>query len=661
MKLIVIEAPGKIKKFKQILGSEYDIIATLGHFVDLPEDKLAVDIKKDFEPTFEVQKTDVAKSLRTAAKSAKEIFIMTDEDREGEGIAQEVYNTIKEFAKCPVWRATTNAITKQGIEQALKKPGQIDEKKVEAFLSRRILDRIAGYKTSFITQQATGGRSAGRVQSAMLRLIVEREQEILAFVPEEYWVLTATFASPRKERYIGVLTDKIKVPDEKTATDIYDKVIKGKPVVASVETKEVSIHPYPPFTTLPMIAAASSVLGFTAKRTMSTAQDLYTSGHITYHRTDSPFMSPEAVNSIRSFIQTHYGPDYLPSCPNAYHAKKGAQEAHECCRPTDINSKPDLDGDHKKLYDLIWKRAVASQMTPGRDRKVKVVTVVSGYDFISNGVTRLFDGFRKVWNYGSGDDVVLPQLSEGDKCELLVLDKEQKFTQPPPRYSDASLSKTAEKLMITRPATFERSIGTLLQRKYITQKNKSFQPTDVGIKVVDFLKSANICFVDLEFTQQMEADLDEVQDGKKKRIELLSEFWKRLKSDIDHAGQVKKDQQKTDYKCPKCGGCLLKKHSKYGAFYACENSKKTSKGIEGCKFIATVGDHGEPIEKESKKKQPVEYASFNCEKCGSKMIKRKSQYGEFYGCSGYPKCKTTANLDGEFKKPGKKKWSKKED
>lgn len=655
--LIIIESPGKIKKFKQVLGSEYEIVPTLGHFVDLPVNKFSVDIKNGFKPKFEIQKTDVAKSLRTHAKSAKEIFIMTDEDREGAGIAFEVYETIKDYTKAKIWRSTTNSITKEGITKAIKNPLLIqeDSKKNEAFLARRILDRICGYKTSFLTFQSTGGKSAGRVQSAMLRIIVEREQEIQHFVPEEYWILTAQFSSPKKERYTGVLTDKIKVPDKKTATEIYEKVIKGNPLITLVETKETPVNPLPPFTTLPMIASASSILGFTAKRTMSTAQDLYTEGKITYHRSDSPTMDPEAITSIRSFVQSEYGTDYLPSFPNIYHAKKGAQEAHECCRPTDINANPILEGDHKKLYDLIWKRAVASQMTPGLDRRIKVVTTVSDYDFISNGITHLFDGFRKCWNYSTSDELILPELQKGDKPILLVLDKDQNFTQAPPRYSDASLSKTAEKLMISRPATFERSIGTLLNRKYIIQKKKSFQPTETGIKVVDFLKEANICFIDLDFTKNMEEQLDEIQEGKKNKVDLLTDFWNRLKADIENAKTIKQQKQVTNYVCPKCGSYLLLKHSKFGPFYSCQNYKKSG----GCSYMANVAENGDPIEKVLKDKKNIEYMDFVCNKCGFKMIKRKGKYGEFAGCEKFPKCNCTADLYGNFKETKNKKWSNK--
>ena len=665
-KLVIIEAPKKLSKFKQALGSGYEVLATYGHIIDLPAKKISVDIKNNFEPTFEItpDKKDVVKTLKNAAKKAEEIFLMTDEDREGEAIAWHVSNVIAKITKAKIRRATTNAITKSAINDAIAHTTDIDEGKIEAYLSRRILDRIAGYKTSFLTQQATGGRSAGRVQSALLRLIVEREQEILHFVPEEYWILTAHLLSSKKEIYDAVLTEKIKVPNEKKATEIYDAVIKGKPTITSVEYKEVNSKPYAPFTTLPLIASASTIHGWGAEKTMKVAQGLYEAGHVTYIRTDSPFMSPEAVDSIRHFVGHEYGNDYLPSNPLIYTAKKGAQEAHECCRPTDVNANLSLSGDDAKLYELVWKRAVSSQMMSGRDRRLKVITKIADYDFVSHGNVRLFDGYRKVWTYGSSSDVMLPELNEGEKCTLDSLNKDQKFTQPPSRYSDATLSKTAEKLQVTRPATFANSLATLKNRKYMERKKKSFHPTEIGIKVVDFLKAANVCFVDINFTSEMEILLDQVQDGKTTRSEVLKNFWTRLKGDIEKGKEVKDKQQVTNHKCPQCGGYLLKKNSVFGAFFACQNYKppKTVKGEkvpqpDSCPYTAKVGEHDEPVEK-----KPVvkEYAKFKCKNCGSKMVKRASKHGEFYGCNSFPKCRTTADLEGIFKEPKNKKWKKKE-
>lgn len=664
--LVIIEAPGKLPKFKKALGKDYEVRATVGHCVDLPEKSLAINIKKDFEPTWEVKpdKQIVVKEIRSAAKQAQNIFLMTDEDREGEAIAWHIAEQIKDV-KANVFRATTNEITTTGIQKAIANPGQINKSKIDAYLCRRLLDRLCGYKTSYLTYQATGGKSAGRVQSAILRIIVDREKEILHFVPVEYWVLTAHLRNSKKEAFTAVLTDSIKVPNEKEATTIYDKVIKGSPVIKSVDVKQVNIKPFAPFTTIPMQASASTLFGWSAKKTMQVAQKLYEAGHITYMRTDSPTMASEAVDMIRAFIDHSHGGQYLPSKPNVYTAKKGSQEAHECCRPTDIHANLHLDADEDKLYKLIWKRAVASQMTSGIDERMKVITDISGYDFISHGNRLIFDGFRKVWDVSKGKDAILPELKQGEKCSLDSLDKEQKFTLPPPRFSVASLGKKCEDNQVARPATFSNFIETLQHRKYIQKAGKSFQATDLGIKVIDFLTGADFCFVDIKFTSEMEGLLDEIQDSSKNLTEVLSEFWTRLKKDIDSGKNIKKQNELTEHDCPQCKGKLLKKHSQFGPFFACENYKPAKKDKDGnkkhpegsCSYTATVGEHGEPVTKVPKVK---EYADFKC-KCSGKMVKRKSKFGEFYGCENFPKCRMTADMEGVFKEPKKfnKKFGKK--
>lgn len=658
--IIIIEAPGKVAKFKKCVGKGWEVYPTVGHCVDLPVKKLGVDIKKNFEPTWEVKgdSIETVKTIQKACKNADNIYLMTDEDREGEAIAWHIYEKIKD-CKGKIHRATTNQITDAGIQQALDNPGDLNYQKIKAYLARRLLDRLCGYKTSFLTQQATGGRSAGRVQSAVLRVIVDRELEILAFVPEEYWVLTADLLTQKGDRYSAVLDEKIKVSNVTEATKIYDACIKSTPKIASVESKEVDVKPYAPFTTLPMVSSAASVFGWPAEKVMNVAQGLYTGGHITYHRTDSPFMAPEAVTEIRNYVQHTYGNNYTPSHPFIYTAKAGAQEAHECCRPTSITETPSgLDADQKKLYGMIWKRAVASQMAPARDRRIKVVTDIAGYDFISNGKIELFDGFRKCWDYGSSEDVILPDLKQGETVSLKSLEKEQKFTSPPPRYTDSSLAKLCEKKQITRPATVANVFKTLKDRDYVTKKKNTFHPTETGIAVVNFLKKSDMCFVDVEFTVKMEELLDQIQSGDKTENDVLTQFWDRLKQDIENGKKVKSDNQKSEHVCPKCGGSLLKKHSKFGAFYSCEHWKKAKEDDEesgGCDYTAKVGEHGEPVEKVVKVK---EYADFVCKKCKGKMIKRSSKYGDFYGCEKFPKCKTTADMEGVFKESTGKKWKK---
>lgn len=662
--LVIIEAPGKLPKYRKALGSDYDVLATAGHCVDLPEKSLAINIKKKFEPTWEVKhdKKAVIKTLKDAAKKAQNIYLMSDEDREGEAIAWHVLEQIKTSTKANIFRATTNEITASGIKKALANPGQIDMQKIDAYLCRRLLDRLCGYKTSFLTKQATGGRSAGRVQSAILRLIVDREKEIMHFVPEEYWVLTAHLLNSSAEPYVGVLSEKIKVPNEAEATKIYNAVMKGSPVISEVKVKQVNIKPFAPFTTIPLQATASTLFGWSGKRTMQAAQHLYEAGHITYMRTDSPFMAKEAVDAVRAFVDHSYGSKYLPAKAPVYAAKKGAQEAHECCRVTDVNANPALAGDEHKLYEVIRKRTIASQMSSGVDERIRAVTKIAGYDFISNGNRQIFDGFRKVWDVGGGKDVLLPKLTEGEKCTLKLLEKEQKFTQPPPRYSVASIGKKCEDEQIARPATFSNFMEVLQQRGYIAKNKKSFQATDLGIKVIDFLTAADFCFVDVKFTAGMEQELDAVQSATTNKVDLLTKFWDRLKGDIEKGKEVRNAASVTKYKCPKCKGSLLSKFSKFGPFYACENYKPPKK-VDGkkveqegaCAFTAKVGDNGEPIEKVAK---PKEYADFACTKCGAPMVKRTSKYGEFYGCEGYPKCKMTADMDGNFKEPKKKHKAK---
>ena len=653
--LVICESPGKIKSIQKYLGSDYSVMASYGHIFDLPKKKISVDVKKDFAYVMEVleDKKEVLKKIISAAKKSDKIYLMTDPDREGCGICANIKTALEEAkVKAPILRAETTEITKSGIAHAIKNAGENNHQMVNAYLCRRLLDRLVGYKVSFITQQATGGKSAGRVQSAMLRIITDREKEIKSFIPEEYWDITAEFQL-KKDTYYGALDEKIKVPDEQTATVIYDAVMKGKPEVVSVETQKASVDPYAPFTTSTLIQAGSTVFGWPADKTMKVAQTLYEAGLCSYHRTDSPYMAPEALTLMRSFIDHTYGANYLHPTVKFYAAKKGAQEGHECCRPTDFSmQKINLSPDDNKLYEMVWKRAVASQMVSGEDERTKVITRTANYDFISRGNRILFDGFRKVWTYSKQGDNLLPILKQGDKPSLLNLDKEQKFTTPPPRYSDASLQKKCDQAQITRPATFASFLKTLQSRGYINRIKKSFEATDLGIRVVDFLVAAKMCFVDYDFTAEMENKLDQIANGKGDKLTVLKEFWTTLQADIANANKIKEDLSITKFICPKCSAFLKLKHSVYGAFFSCSNYKKK----DGCTYLAVVGEHGEPIEKVVKEK---EYADFSCEKCGGKMVKREGKYGGFFGCQKFPTCRTIADLDGVFKKnDGKKKFKK---
>ena len=655
--MIIIESPGKIKKYQHVLGSGYEIISSFGHCIDLPKKNISVNIKKDFEPSFEIipGKEEHLQKIVKAAKQAKSVALMADSDREGEGLSYLLYEHIKHI-KVPICRSTTNEITEKGIKNALANPREIDMNKVDAFLCRRILDRLCGYKYSFLTQQATGGKSAGRVQSAVLRIIVDRELEILNFKPEKYWVFTATFAKTPGEKYVGVYTTETDAKFTEVWAESASKTISSSsPFISEVEVKQSAVNPYAPFTTLPLIASASTLFGWNAKKTMSVAQNLYQSGYISYMRSDSTFLSEQAIKSLRECVGTKYGAKYLTPAPKQYTSKKGAQEAHEAIRPTEPSNIPHLTGDEQKLYDMIWKRAVSCQMNAGQDERTKIVTNAGGYEFISRGNVILFDGFRKCWDYGKNESVFLPSLAKDDKCTILALEKEQKETSPPSRYSDASLSKKCENEQIGRPATFANFLETLTNRKYIKREKKSFIPTELGMRVIEFLKKADVCFVDIAFTAGMEDLLDAVATDKKKKLDVLNDFWTRLQHDIASGKQIKIENEKTEFQCPKCNGILLKKHSLFGPFFSCEHYSKKE---DGCKYTATVGDHGQPVEKIVK---PKEYADFNCKKCNAKMIKRESKFGSFYGCSKYPFCRVTADMDGTFKEPKKKFYKKKED
>lgn len=682
--LVIIESPGKIKKYKEYLGSDYEIVSCFGHCVDLPEKSLAVDIKNGFAPTFEVkaEKQSVLNDIVKLAKKCSTIYLMGDPDFEGCAISKHIGDYLSGKISGKILRASTSEITKQGITQAINNAGAVDEDVYAAYLSRRILDRIVGYKTSFLTQQATGGRSAGRVQSVILRIIADREEEILNFKPEEYWILTADLLSNKGDAYtakLGVYSDKFIIPNEKMATEIYDKVLKGNPFVSSVDYKEVKSYANPPFTTMKMIASASSILGWNVDRTMDVAQKVYESGKSTYHRTDSVAMSTDAMGFCRQAVVNGFGKDYLYASAKIYSSNKGSQEAHECIRPTDFALLPQcsgLSGDEAKLYELIWRRAVASQMVEGVDGSTKVVTDIAGYGFITRGSVTVFDGHRKCWNYSDSKDSIVPKLTKGEKCTLKCLDKEQNHTKPPSRFSDASLAKRCEDEQIARPATFKNFIKTLTSRGYISRVAKSFHATDLGMKVTKFLKDAGMCFVDISFTKNMEELLDLIADKKKTRLEVLQEFWERLQKDIAKGKEIRLKAQETNFNCPKCNGKLLLKCSKFGQFFSCANykapskSKKAKKVVEKieptCSYIANLGPCGEPVEKVKKE---VQYASFECQKCSGKMILRtgKKDGTSFYGCENYFKsgCRCTADVDGNFKEPSAskpkkwKKWTKK--
>lgn len=429
MKLVIIESPGKIKTLSKILGSQYRILASYGHVYDLPAKGMSVDIKNDFQPTFAIipGKSDVIKLIKAEAKKAEAIFLCTDRDREGAAISYHIYESIKDCTKAPIYRATFTQITKEAVLEAIKNPGKIedDSAMTESQMARRILDRICGYKTSFPTKMATGGSSAGRVQSVALRILAEREKEINSFVSKEYWEIVADLLSPNKEEFSVKLDSKVEIKTEikteKEAKEIYDIIKKGTPKVKEIISSIVEVRPYPPFVTQALCGAAKSYFGWSSDKTMKLAQDLYEgmgSGHgfITYMRTDSCTIEPGTIAALRTHISNSLGNNYIPDKPNFYKNKASAQAGHEGIRPTNISDTFVSSGDHNKLYDLIWKKTAASQSVPSKEQRVKVVVDISGYDFVANGNVILFDGWKKIFDYVNTESNLLPALNKGDIC-----------------------------------------------------------------------------------------------------------------------------------------------------------------------------------------------------------------------------------------------------
>ena len=638
-------------------------MASAGHIADLPKKKISVNIKKDFEPTYEVNsdKKDVVKKIKEKAAKAETVYLMSDLDREGEFIAWHISNYLPKGTN--IKRAVAGSITKKAVEDAIKNAGEIDMDLVNSAETRRILDRITGYKASFPVTQATGGPSAGRVQSAALRILAEREKEIQGFIPQEYWPIEVELERKNGDRVVA----NIKVPkplDIKTG-DMANKIIevlkKEKWNVSKYETKEKSSRAYPPFTTSSLYQAASSILGWGSKRTAQVAQQLYEQGSITYIRSDSTFIVPDFVQAMRSTIPTKYGGDYLPNKVNIFSNKASAQEAHEAIRITDIGVENVGGTDSRKLYEVIWRRTVASQVANLVQFTGNAEFDCDKYKFGANGSRVIFDGWKKVWTYGSYSDSVLPEFVVGEELELIEAKTEQKFTQPPPRYTESSLTKELEKRGIGRPSTYATIPTTLFSRGYIETKKNTIYTTEMGVRVSDFLIDADFCFVDLDFTKNLETDLDCIAKGDCNKLDILTHFWCRLKSDIDRAKQKKDDDSVSDYDCPKCDGKLVKKHSKYGPFLTCDHRKDKD---NPCDYKCDINKDGSPKEKE---KIELEESSFKCDNCKELLVKRQSKKGwEYLGCRNWAsdeKCKGFFDKEtGErivFEKKKYKKWGKK--
>lgn len=641
--LVIVESPEKAKKIGVYLGKDYKVVASVGHVIDLPSKGLNVNIKKDFEPNYDIMpgKEDVVNAIVKSAQSVEQVYLMSDPDREGEAIAWHL--SLRLPKGIPFKRAKTNSITKQAIQDAINNAQSIDYDLVDSYETRRILDRLVGYKCSFITTSATGGKSAGRVQSAALRVIAEREKEIQSFVPQEFWEIEAELLTPKKEKIITSLVnpDKMDIKNKAQADVIVAEISNKIAKVTKYDSKEVYIAARAPFTTSTLQQTAASVLGWDQDRTMKVAQSLYENGHITYMRTDSVTIVPQCISDIRTYLQSNFDKSYLPKVANVYTNKASAQAAHEAIRPVDINvTQVSLDADSRKLYDLIWRRTISSQMEKAKNLAISVRFSVGKYELGASGSSSLFDGWKKVWHWSVGEDKLLPILKVGDDCDVINVSSEQKFTQPPSRYTKSSITKMYEETGIGRPSTYANITKTLKARNYIELVGNSYKATELGIKVCNFLVKSNFCFIDLSFTSDMEEKLDKIGEKQLKKLDVLNDFWNRLKKDIDFATQTKNNLAVTNFDCPKCKTKLLMKHGKFGDFFSCP--------IKECKFTANVGEDGSPKEKVVVEKV---YCKESCPNCSSKMVLRKSKFGEFYGCEKYPSCKGMRNSEGEEIKP----------
>lgn len=640
--LVIVESPTKAKTLSRFLDDNFKIEASMGHVRDLPKSKLGVDTDKDFEPAYVIpkDKRKIVENLKHIAKDAKEIILATDPDREGEAIAWHVeqLTTIKGGAKFK--RISFHEITKEAILEALKSPRELDDQLVDAQVARRVLDRLVGYKLSpLLWFKVKKGLSAGRVQSVTVRLIVEREREIQLFKPDEYW---STEASVKKaggddsEQFVANLTKKegkkLEVKSKKQSDEIV-KDLKAKTTkwkIEKMEQKDVKKHPTPPFTTSTVTQAASNNFGYSAKKTMKLAQDLYEEGIITYHRTDSVSLAPVAITAARKYIDSKFGKKYVPESPKTYKTKsKLAQEAHEAIRPTKITLDSEsikMSKDHRKLYDLIWKKFVSGQMTEAIYDQVSLDISADKYMFRAAGSFIKFPGYLAVYGRKSGDATgdedkkKVPTLTAGTDLDLLKLIPMQHFTEPPPRYTEASLIKTLEEKGIGRPSTYAPIISTIMARNYVEREERKFRPTPLGVATNDFLVKNFPEELDYGFTADMEDGLDDIAKGEKKWVPVIAEFYKpfseHLKKVEKEAERVKIIPELTDEQCPD-GHPLVIRYGRFGKFLACEKfpDHKFTKSFE-------------------------EKIDAKCPDSGDGVIIRKTKRGRpFYGCSGYPKCK----------------------
>lgn len=674
--LVIVESPAKANTINKYLGKDYVVLASLGHVKDLPKSKLGVDVENNFEPVYEQikGKEKVIKELKSAAKTADRILLAADPDREGEAICQHLKELL-DGNKAEIFRVLFNEITPKAIKAAVENPGRINQKVVDAQQARRILDRLVGYQVSpLLWDKVRRGISAGRVQTVALRLIVEREREIKAFVPEEYWSITARLEGhqpPPFEAKLAKIKGKTAEVKNQAEADHILQSLEGAPFnVETVVTKEKKRAPVPPFTTSKIQQDSARRLRFTVKKTMMLAQRLYEGielgeegriGLITYMRTDSTRISDDAMQMVRSYVSDVYGEKYLPEKPVIYKSKKDAQDAHEAIRPTFVGRTPDdlkafLSDDEYKLYKLIWTRFVASQMNPAVYDQTSVEIVAKDYLFRASGRVLKFDGFLKVYEESTEEDakkaddeedITLPPLTQGEALRSHGITPKQHFTEPPPRFTEASLVKTLEEKGIGRPSTYATILTTIQDREYAMKEQGKFFPTELGTVVTEMLVRHFEEIFDIQYTARMEEELDEVEEGKMTWVEALDEFYTKFQKDLKKATKnmenLKAQEIPTDQVCEKCGAGMVQKWGQFGSFLACsaypdcKNTKEIAKEETPGKDGAGADAEPEP-----------------CENCGKPMALKRGRFGQFLACTGYPECKTTrkiASQGGAPKKP----------
>ncbi|NJN16664.1 MAG: type I DNA topoisomerase [Oscillochloris sp.] len=696
-KLIIVESPAKAKTIQKYLGRGYRVTSSMGHVRDLPKRDLSIDIEHDFQPIYEITKQKVVNDLRQAARNADEVYLATDPDREGEAIAWHITQAV-DLRRKPVYRVIFQEITRNAVQQAIQNPRRIDTNLVEAQQARRVLDRIVGYQLSpLLWDKVKRGLSAGRVQSVAVRLIVDREREVEAFVPVEYWTIEADLDKQnqpqngkKREGFRAVLIernskklDKFAIENQEQADTIVTDLNGATYSVRKITRKDKRRSPAPPFTTSTLQQEAARKLGFSAKRTMTVAQKLYegvdiggddgTIGLITYMRTDSVNIAAEAQAEARKVIENRYGKEYLPAqAPNYKTRSKGAQEAHEAIRPTSSARSPEqiggkLDRDLFRLYDLIWKRFLASQMAPAVfDSTTVDIGAFKGkpagdppYTFRATGSVLKFPGFLAVYNVsldeGEEDEDSerrLPQLAEQEPLDLLQLLPIQHFTEPPPRFTEASLVKELERLGIGRPSTYASIISTIQDREYVELSEKKLLPTTLGRVVTDLLVQHFPSIVDFDFTSQMEQQLDDIAEGAKRWVPVLHDFYGPFQARLLDAQRemrnVKREEIVTDLQCPKCQqGYLAIKFGRNGEFVACTRYSKDG-GPDSCDFTSDFHRDGDGRIVLDKASAP-ETSDVMCNLCGKPMVIKKSRFGPFLGCSGYPECSSTRRIGKDGK------------